>query len=248
MELFQDLIIESKKHYTFFLEQIVSSLGKNLDATLDDKRANLIEDCYFKAISFSSWQQILLTPNKENCSEIYNELQSDLASSMLSALTGNYRLALISIRSFIELSYLFTYYYYHPIEYNWWLDDNHVIKFSELNQNYYSNYKQLNTFNVNSNIYKEWKKVSKYVHAEFKNYMQSYENLTSLPVYQKGKLGQWITHFSKATIYINQLFYIVFQDTYFEAIAKVEYNTSCQIIKNILDESLFTAIKESRLK
>ncbi|MHC5894899.1 hypothetical protein [Nostoc sp.] len=249
MEISQELNLESQKYYNQFLQQILPAVDKALNATLNDSRANLIEECYLKAISFSSWRQILLIDTKDFCQEIYNELQSDLAASISSAMTGNYRLAFMSIRSFIELSSLLAYYYYHPVEYSWWLNDNHLIKFSELNQNYFKCYKQLVANNINTNIYSEWKKVSKYVHAEVKSYMQSSDNLPFLPVYQKDKLGQWISHFSQSTMYINQLFYIVFQDAYYKAFSKIEFDSSCQIIKNNLnDETFFRNIKEARCK
>ncbi|MEH2209195.1 hypothetical protein [Nostoc sp.] len=249
MEISRELNLESKKYYTQFLGEILPAVNEALNATLNDSRANSIEECYFKATSFSSWRQILLIDTGDSCKEIYNELQSDLAASISSAMTGNYRLAFMSIRSFIELSSLLAYYYYHPVEYSWWLNDNHLIKFSELNQNYFKYYKQLVTNTINTNIYSEWKKVSKYVHAEVKSYMQSSDNLAFLPVYQKDKLGQWIFHFSQSTMYINQLFYIVFQDAYYKAFSKIEFDSSCQIIKNNLnDETFFLNIKEARCK
>lgn len=185
-----DLLIHSKRYYEQFLENILSSLNSAFHSTLQDSRSVCLEQCYYRAITFSSWRQILETIGKFRCQEIYNELQSDLSASITSALVGNYRLALMSIRSFIELSTLFSYYYHHHVEYQWWMKDRHVIKFSELNQSYFNQYDQLNAHNINSHIYQEWKNVSKYVHAEFKSYMQATEGLPLLPVYQKGKLGQ----------------------------------------------------------
>ncbi|MEQ8756939.1 MAG: hypothetical protein RID09_25920 [Coleofasciculus sp. G1-WW12-02] len=240
-----ELDFESKKYYKQFLEQIFPALEQAFNSTLEDPRTNLIEQGYCKATSFSSWRQILLIDNGANCHEIYNEIQSDLSASISSAITGNYRLALMSIRSFIELSNLFAYYYHHPVEYDWWLEDNHVIKFSELNEKYFKRYKQLEEYKINTNIYREWKKVSKYVHAEYKSYMQSSDTLPFLPQYQKEKLGQWITHFKAANLWINKLFYIIFQKLYFEAYKKIELQDLCQIIKgNLNDINLFSSVQK----
>ncbi|HEY9802693.1 MAG TPA: hypothetical protein V6D25_20180 [Leptolyngbyaceae cyanobacterium] len=249
MEKAQESISDSTKYYQHFLQQILPSISEAIDETLSDSRANLIENCYLKGTSFSSWRQILLQQAKVDYEILYNELQSDLIASISSAITGNYRIALMSIRSFIELSNLFAYYYYHPLEYSWWLNDAHVIKFSELNQNYFTYYKLLDKYHINTHMYSEWKKVSKYVHAEFKSYMQSSDDLPFLPIYQKSKLGQWITHFSKATIYINQLFYVVFKDIYFGLYSKIEFQNPCQIIRNnINNEALFSEVKEAYYK
>jgi hypothetical protein len=246
VKLSDDLNFEVQRYYQQFLEEILPAINQAFDESVEDSRKNLVEQCYFQAASFSSWRQLLLVDNKDNCKEIYNEIQADLSASISSALTGNYRLSLMSIRSFIELSNLFSYYYFHPVEYDWWLKGNHVIKFSELNEKYLKGYKQLEAHRINTNIYQEWKKVSKYVHAEFKSYMESSDTLPLLPRYQKGKLGQWITHFKAATLYINQLFYVVFQNIYFDALSRIELHTPCQIIKHNLNEPLFSAIQKDR--
>jgi hypothetical protein len=217
---------------------------QSFDDTLNEPKSSLIEQCYFKAISFPSWRKILSTKARFKCQEIYDEMQSDLTASIMSALFGNYKLSLMSIRSFIELSNLFSYYYNHPIEYQWWLNSKHIIKFTDLQQSYFNKYEQINLYKINQNINIEWKQMSKYIHAEFKHYMQFSNDLPFLPVYQKSKLGQWLNHFSKGTKYINQLFYIVFQALFFECYEKIEFDSPCQIIRqNLNDENLFLTVK-----
>lgn len=234
---------ESRRHYQQFLESARSALMQSFDDTLNHSRSSLIEQCYFKAISFPSWRKILSTKGKLKSQEIFDEMQSDLTASIVSAVFGNYKLALMSIRSFIELSNLFSYYYNHPIEYQWWLDGEHIIKFTDLQQNYFNKYSQLRSYKINENISIEWKKMSKYIHAEFKH-MQSSSELPFLPVYQSSKLGQWLNHFNKATKYVNQFFYIVFKDLFFECFEKIEFDNPCRIIKhNLNDENLFLAVK-----
>lgn len=246
MDSYQEISKESKKYYNQFLTDITSSLNKSFDNTLSDPRANLIELCYCQALSFPSWRQILSKNNGFRCEELYNEIQSDLTISISSAVTGNYRLALMSIRSFIEMSMLFAYYYNHPIEYQWWLSGNHVIKFSELQANYFNKYSQLNLYKINETIFQEWKRMSKYIHAEFKEYMQSSNNLPFLPTYQKGKLGQWINHFCKGTQYVNEFFYVLFQEEYFQVHDRIEFANSCQIIKqNLNNEHLFLNVQQT---
>jgi len=245
MNFHQELSIESLRYYKQFLGNITSSLDQSFDSTLSDSRANLLELCYCSALSFPSWRKILSTGDGLRCQEIYDEIQSDLTTSIMSAVTGNYRLALMSIRSFIELSTLFVYYYNHPIEYQWWSNDNHIIKFSELHSNYFNKYNQLNSNKINETLLQEWKRMSKYIHAEFKHYMQSSEDLPFLPMYQKGKLGQWINHFCKITKYVNRFFYIVFQRQYFELYERIEFDSSCQIIRqNLSDENLFLSVQQ----
>ncbi|MEH2457352.1 hypothetical protein [Nostoc sp.] len=67
MEISRELNLESKKYYNQFLGQILPAVNEALNATLNDSRANLIEECYLKAISFSSWRQILLIDNRDFC-------------------------------------------------------------------------------------------------------------------------------------------------------------------------------------
>jgi len=175
-----------------------------------NQRKRLLE-CYEYGIPFFQWN--LQLDKDGNFENLLAELLTDIRNSFILACIGAYRPAITFLRSILELTLQFIYYYHHPVEYKWWRDGSHHIGFKELVEyvQKITAFKQLIKSDVTERLRKQYKDLSKFVHAEDVWHTQSQGKFDILR-FNKANLGRWRTHYKRTLSLCNLLLISYFAD------------------------------------
>ncbi|KAF2508584.1 hypothetical protein EYY60_15770 [Flavobacterium zhairuonense] len=184
------------------------------DATTTHISEEELIDCYANTLIFRNWQLSLNHVGIQHLDSILSELHEDINTSFFLAHFGQYRTAIMHLRSVIELSLQLLYFYQHEVEFSQWKDGEFRIKHEELTEYLKKHPQFIGTSAVNliGNITQNWKTFSKYIHAEAPSYFQTtLESSTKKTIIIKD-FNIWKSHFLKTGYRINKLFSIFFRD------------------------------------
>ena len=183
------------------------------DSTTVEYTDKELTNCYATSLIFKNWLICLNHIGINNFDELLSEINEDVNSSFFHSYFGHYRSSHMHLRSVIELSLQFIYFYQHEVEYQRWRKADFRIKHEELIK-YLIKHPQLKvktTKNLIGDISNNWRKYSKYIHAEAPKHFQT--NLESVQTKQisKADFGIWKTDFLKTGYQINKLFLLFFE-------------------------------------
>jgi len=171
-------------------------------------------DCYGNTLLYKNWQHALNHVGIVTLDSIFRELHEDMNAAFFHGLFGQYRSALMHLRSVIELSLQLLYFYQHEVEFSQWKIGEFRIKHEELTE-YLKKHPNLVNTSAGSlilTITQDWKTFSKYIHAEAPNYFQSNLESTSSKTIIVKDFNIWKSYFLKTGYRTNKLFILFFRD------------------------------------
>lgn len=137
---------------------------------------------------------------KSEAMQLLNEATLDLVSSLFNTFSGFYRQGVVSLRSSLELTALYVYYFDHPIEFRYFISEAGYKGplISELINNHYFLVKKYCLLFIDENklkkelhteVQNEYKKLSLYVHGRLKRL----QTIISLPInFDKNELSNFM--------------------------------------------------------
>ena len=173
-----------------------------------------LTNCYATTLIYKNWQRSLNHVEITTLDSILKELHEDINASFFLAHLGQYRSALMHLRSVIELSLQLLYFYQHEVEFMQWKNADFRIKHDELTNYLIKHPNIIGTSAVAliGNITQNWKTFSKYIHAEAPTYFQSTLESSSTKEISEKDFNIWKSHFLRTGYRTNKLFMVFFRN------------------------------------
>lgn len=137
------------------------------------------------------WSEFIDTifTSKKQVMQLLNESTLDIISSLFNTFSGFYRQGMISLRSSLELTVLFVYYFDHPVEFNYFLNESGYkgpLISSLINNEGFLTKRYCGIFidsgklkeELHSKVTETYKELSKYVHGR----LGKLQSLTNMPI------------------------------------------------------------------
>lgn len=189
------LIEETRENFEKFFTSWTEEASKNW---ADIHKAEKMLLSYRRIAAFQGIKVDLLAPQYSSSSmAFFHEAHNDTLVSHVSASLGAWRLALQSLRSFIENSLCAVYYNDHPVELRNWERGKNKIGFTELIK-YFENHPDLvdvtSVLDGVTYIKDEYKTLSLAVHASAKDFRMT-DDVSQVLLWSTGKerLNKWST-------------------------------------------------------
>ncbi|MCK4321348.1 hypothetical protein KAX08_02380 [candidate division WOR-3 bacterium] len=175
-----------------------------------------------------------------NVTQLLYEATLDLISSFFNAFSGFYRQGMISLRSSLELTALYIYYFDHPVEFNYFLSEAGYKGplISELINKHHLFVKKYCILFIDENklkkelhteVEKAYKGLSLYVHGR----LGKLQTLISLPIrFNKSEISKFIKEWKKIIGLGNTILAVRFFDE-MDNIDKEKKDLIYDIIKNL---------------
>lgn len=153
------------------------------------------------------WTEFIdrMFPQQDKVTQLLNEATLDLISSFFNTFSGLYRQGMVSLRSSLELTALYVYYFDHPVEFSYFLSEagykgplitNLINKGNFLVRKYCSLFideKKLKK-ELHTEVEKAYKELSLYVHGRLKKL----QTLISLPIsFNKSELSKFMKEWKR---------------------------------------------------
>lgn len=231
-------MIDSEPDFTNELSKYATTFNSNYGSRLKDNwnsshtnSTELYEECYGCGMVFQTLNSIVDVD--ASCLESLREIQSDAVASFTEAMLGLYKNAISTCRRILEHSICHIYFSYHPIEYEWWMQANYNFEFTG-HSNFVMKmdaYKQLDALiGINSELVREYKSLSKFVHGHGSKYMHSFESSLNFK-YEKKMLNIWGSHYRNTCRLSTILIIVNNHDNWYES-----SQTERDIISNVLQD------------
>jgi len=165
------ILDRAKKDLPLYSKELNAFWDETVSQFADDD----LTDSYANSLIFKNWTIALNHIGINNLDPILKELHEDINASFFLAHFGLYRSAHMHLRSVIELSLQLLYFIHHEIEFKQWKTGDFRIKHEELTE-YLKKHPNLfgtSVVTLIGNITTDWKKFSKFIHAEAPAYFQS---------------------------------------------------------------------------
>ncbi len=203
------LLIKAKRDIPLYFRDFKSFW----DSTTVEYTDKELIACYGTSVLFKNWLLCLDHIGVKNLDGILKEIHEDINASFFHSYFGHYRSAHMHLRSVIELALQLIYFYQHEVEYQQWKNAEFRIKHEELTSylKKHPRLKQRTTVNLITDITSNWKKFSKYIHAEAPNYFQSTLQSSQSKAISKAEFNIWKSNYKKTGFLINKLFLFFFR-------------------------------------
>lgn len=172
-----------------------------------------LTNCFAATLIFKNWLICLNHKGINNLDGIFWEIHEDINASFFHSYFGHYRSAYMHLRSVIELSLQLLYFSQHEVEYEQWKNAEFRIKHEELSSylKKHPRLKSITSNNLITDITKNWKLFSKYIHAEAPNYFQTSLMSAKSKTISLPDFNVWKSNYLKTSYQINKLFLLFFQ-------------------------------------
>jgi hypothetical protein len=139
-------------------------------------------------------------PSQSEVTQLLNEATLDIISSLFNTFSGFYRQGMISLRSSLELTGLYVYYFDHPVEFKYFISESGYKGplISELINKHHFLLKKYCLLFIDENklkkelhteVQNEYKKLSLYVHGR----LRKLQTVISLPIdFNKSELSKFM--------------------------------------------------------
>lgn len=203
------LLAEAKKDIPLYFDDFKSFWDSTTSAFTDE---DLI-DCYSATLLFKNWLISLNHIGINHLDDILKELHEDVNAAFFHAYFGHYRSAHMHMRSVIELSLQFIYFFQHEVEYTQWRNAEFRIKHEEITT-YLKKHPELNfqeAANLVDAITNSWKLYSKHIHAEAPKFFQTNLQSAQTKRISKADFGIWKSNFLKTAYQVNKILLLFFK-------------------------------------
>lgn len=185
---------EVRRNAKDFQVNYITKLETNWKVSYDNSR-NLYENSYRYGMVFQTLNSII--GKDVLCVELLREMQSDSVTSFSQAMLGLYKNAVGTSRNILEHCIGHVFFSVHPIEYEWWNEGEFKLEFLKHLDFIFKIrlFKELNkSMEIKGKLNKEYKVLSKFVHGQGSEHMQSFEAVYEFG-YDRNLLHKWSSHY-----------------------------------------------------
>lgn len=201
------ILQNATKDIPLYLNDFTKFWDNSVENIDDD---NLFE-VYRGSLIVKNWKSIFHSLQLTDYDSILNEMHEDVNASLFLALLGMYRSAHMHMRSSIELTMQLLFFIHHPIEFKQWKEGNFIIKHDKLVE-YLKNHPNFDgkADNVLSNMTRNWKHFSKYIHGESPVFFHCTTEHRETQTFSTKEFNIWKSNYSKNIYFLNSILYLFF--------------------------------------